>query len=251
MIRDRRFRGNGIPVPGTVASFNVDLKRGQIGEYAVAAALGTIRGGIHKDAGDLATVGCFGPVDIECKKDDRFADTGNLAVELMDVHPTWTVGTGVAKSVHLRLPSLYVQVLGPDDYLVYRPEDMVEHIARNGRDAFAFLRAVQNRDGYVTINGLAKPERFPFARRTTHAGLRSVVWNWPPAAPGRWGPEELTRMLRTIVEGYPTKNGPLHVVEPFSVKGSPRDHDAARASMSAAVDAAELLMAVRVRELLV
>ena len=233
-------------MPG-VRTFASDLAVGNQVEREVATLLGTTVEGMHRDVGDLPAMTAVGKIACEVKADLRFAQTGNIAVELMDVFETFTHGTGITKNVHLGVPTVCVHRLGGDggDFLVYDPHTTLDYIETLGRKSFDRFVAVpntnkQNGTKYTTLNGLIKPRRFTPATRVPATELRSYLAQWEPTLTTARSATDIQQVVLAALGAYAR-----NVVHPYTLKGGPAHHLEHRDRILAA---AELLRHVRTTE---
>ncbi len=220
----------------SVAVFADDLARGRTGEVEVAGLLGVPLGNLHRDLGDMLAPTFIGLTPVEVKTDFRFPSTGNIAIELLDVQSNRTVATGVAKSVHLAVPTLYIHQLGSGgDFLIYDPSSTLRFLAASaGR--LGRVVAVPNR-GYRTVNVILEAAQFVAACYVRRENLRDSVRAWHPTVTGLVDDDEALSAVRTVLASH---RGAQLVVEPLNIKGDPAEHCVFRTSMLESAQAAEL-----------
>jgi hypothetical protein len=113
--------------PNAPADFRRDLRHGQEYEKHIATLLHAQLGASTRDSGDLTVMTAGGATDCEVKFDERYDETGNVALEILDVFDDRMRGTGFGKQCGIGIPSFNVHALGTTgDVLVYQAIDVFE-----------------------------------------------------------------------------------------------------------------------------
>jgi hypothetical protein len=182
----------------SIATFGDDLKTGAAAEGVVANLLGVSLGATNRDVGDMMAPTKSGVIPLEIKMDRSFDRTGNIALELADVHPDKMVGTGVGKQSLIGAPSLNCHIMGTSGKVaLYEAATTLEYM-RSHPKIFSRLVSVRNK-GYSTVNGITAIDEAPYATVIELTDLREWLSNFSARNDVEKGEDEIKSIVTKVI----------------------------------------------------